>query len=71
MPEKETKRPDALGVLEISVTPRIGFTADDVKRYTELGVDRLIPNSASRTADELVDFLSRTAEMVAGAVGMG
>ena len=68
---REVERPAALGLLEISVTPRIGFTADDVKRYTELGVDRLIPNSASRTADELVDFLSRTAEMVAGAVGMG
>ena len=67
---REVERPAALGLLEISVTPRIGFTADDVKRYTELGVDRLIPNSASRTADELVDFLSRTAEMVAGAVGL-
>ena len=67
---REVERPAALGTLEISVTPRMGFTADDVKSYAQLGVDRLIPNSASRTADELVDFLSRTAEMVANSVGM-
>jgi probable F420-dependent oxidoreductase len=62
----EAERPAALGRLEISVTPRTGFTVDDAKRYAELGVDRLIPNSRARTADELVDFLSRTAETLAG-----
>jgi probable F420-dependent oxidoreductase len=64
---REVERPAHLGKLEISITPRTGFTADDGKRYAELGVDRLIPTAPARNADELVEFLSRTMEMLGGA----
>ena len=63
---REVERPAGLGRLEISITPRIGFTLEDAKRYADLGVDRLIPGSAARSQDELVEFLSRTADMLAG-----
>jgi probable F420-dependent oxidoreductase len=68
---REVERPAGLGRLEISVTPRTGFTADDAKRYADLGVDRLIPNSRARTADELVDFLSQTADLLGGVRASG
>jgi probable F420-dependent oxidoreductase len=67
----EVERPPALGRLEISITPRLGFTLDDAKRYADLGVDRLIPNSSARTADELVQFLEKTAETLAGVATAG
>ena len=37
------ERPERLGELEISVTPRGPLDLDTVKRYAELGVHRLIP----------------------------
>jgi probable F420-dependent oxidoreductase len=67
---REVERPAGLGRLEISVTPRTGFTVDDAKRYADLGVDRLIPNSTARTVEDLVAFLSRTAETLAGVCSM-
>jgi len=36
-------RPAALGRLEVSVTPPAGMGVDDLRRYRDLGVDRLIP----------------------------
>ena len=39
----EHKRPSALGELEISVTPRGPIDLDSVKRFADLGVQRLIP----------------------------
>jgi probable F420-dependent oxidoreductase len=39
--KKEVERPAALGALEISVTPLPGLDADGVRRYADLGVDRL------------------------------
>jgi probable F420-dependent oxidoreductase len=68
---REVDRPAALGRLEISITPRLGFTLDDAERYAEMGVDRLIPNSSARTADELVQFLEKTAEMLSGVAAIG
>ena len=38
---KQVERPAALGRLEITVTPPPGLDADGVRRYAELGVDRL------------------------------
>jgi probable F420-dependent oxidoreductase len=63
----EVERPAGLDRLEISITPRTGFTRDDVERYRELGVDRLIPTGVGRTVDELLEFLKRTADMVGAA----
>jgi probable F420-dependent oxidoreductase len=68
---RDVDRPAALGRLEISITPRLAFTLDDARRYAEMGVDRLIPNSGARTADELVEFLEKTAEMLSSVAVIG
>jgi probable F420-dependent oxidoreductase len=49
-------RPEALGRLEISVTPPPRTDADTVRRYAELGVDRLVLLNPGRNADEQVAF---------------
>lgn len=56
------ERPPALGELEISITPRGPTGADDVDRWRDMGVDRLILLQGGRNRDELVDFVERTAE---------
>lgn len=58
----EVERPEALGPLEVSVTPnpRTALDAASVARFAELGVDRLIllPPRAGRTdPDALVRFV--------------
>jgi hypothetical protein len=47
----------------------MGFTVDDTKCYAELGVDRLIPAGAGRSADQLVELVTRTADTLAGMCG--
>jgi probable F420-dependent oxidoreductase len=39
----ETSRPDALGALEITVTPRGRLTKETAAAFAELGVERLVP----------------------------
>jgi probable F420-dependent oxidoreductase len=39
----EVERPEALGDLEITVTPRGRLTAERVTAFAQLGVDRLVP----------------------------
>jgi probable F420-dependent oxidoreductase len=39
----ETSRPDALGALEITVTPRGRLTKETAAGFAELGVERLVP----------------------------
>ena len=53
----EVERPEALGRLEISVTPLPGVDLDTVHRYRELGVDRLTLVSTGRSADEIAAFI--------------
>lgn len=53
----EVERPEALGRLEISVTPLPGVDLDTVHRYRELGVDRLTLVSTGRSADEIAAFV--------------
>ncbi len=60
--EKRIERPAGLGPLEISVTPAVGLDRDTVKRFEDLGVQRLIPLSPARNGDEVVEFIERTAE---------
>jgi probable F420-dependent oxidoreductase len=57
---KQHDRPGSLGKLEISVTPPQGMvTLEEVKRYADLGVDRLILYPPARfTRDELKAFVS-------------
>jgi len=53
----EVERPEALGRLEISVTPLPGVDLETVHRYRELGVDRLTLVSTGRSADEIAAFI--------------
>ncbi len=59
---KRIERPAELGPLEISVTPAVGLDRDTLKRFEDLGVQRLIPLSPARNGDEVVEFIERTAE---------
>jgi probable F420-dependent oxidoreductase len=52
--EKKYARPAALGPLEISVAPRGKLDLDVVKRYAELGVERLIVNRPRPSAAEII-----------------
>jgi len=51
--------------LEISVTPGVALDRDVVRRYEDLGVDRLVPMARGRSADALLEFVSRTADALA------
>lgn len=56
-------RSSGLGPLEISVTPPAGLPdADTVRRYADLGVDRLILLPMAMTRDDLLDYVERAAK---------
>lgn len=59
---KKVERPDELGELEISITPRGPINADDVKRFAEMGVSRLILLQTGRSREELLAFVDEVAE---------
>ncbi|MCZ6784942.1 MAG: TIGR03619 family F420-dependent LLM class oxidoreductase [Proteobacteria bacterium] len=61
----EIERPESLGRLDISITPPPGLDRDSAARYRDLGVDRLIPLCPARSAEEVVDFVRRTADELA------
>lgn len=55
---ERTQRPGAFGALEISITPRRTPSAEDLDRYRELGVDRLILQPGGhRDTDEVLRFI--------------
>jgi probable F420-dependent oxidoreductase len=56
-------RPAALGKLEISVTPRGRLDADTVRRFEDLGVDRLIPTTRATSADDLLRLVDTIAKL--------
>ncbi len=58
----EGTRPEKLGQLEISITPRGTVSADDFKRFEDLGVDRLILMPGASGADDIVRFIEETAK---------
>jgi probable F420-dependent oxidoreductase len=58
----EVRRPDQLGRLEISVTPPFGASFDDLRRYRDLGVDRLILIGFAGRGDDIVRTVEQTAE---------
>jgi alkanesulfonate monooxygenase SsuD/methylene tetrahydromethanopterin reductase-like flavin-dependent oxidoreductase (luciferase family) len=60
----KARRPDNLGDLEISITPPFGASFDDLKRYRDLGVSRLIPICFVGGADDIM----RTVETIAEAM---
>jgi probable F420-dependent oxidoreductase len=60
---RRTERPAALAPLEISVTPPPGLPdRDTVRRYADLGVDRLVLLPRAGNGPELIDFVHRAAD---------
>jgi len=60
----ECRRADRKAPLEISITPRVPLTADTVRAYADVGVDRLIPilpQSGERDAMAMIDQLATIA----------
>lgn len=56
------ERPTELGQLEISITPRRTPTGDDLDRYREMGVDRLILQPGGhRDVDEILAYIDQHA----------
>jgi probable F420-dependent oxidoreductase len=60
--EQRVDRPDALGQLELSVTPMGQVDAERCARYAELGVDRLVLLGMARDVPGMVAFIERSAE---------
>jgi probable F420-dependent oxidoreductase len=58
-------RPPALGMLEVSVTPRGRLDAETVQRFADLGVHRLIATTRATAADDLL----RVVDTVGGLMG--
>lgn len=61
---KQVERPAALGALEISITPRAKFDADNIKRFADLGVHRLIPAPMGASEPELLRFIDKAAPLI-------
>jgi probable F420-dependent oxidoreductase len=59
-------RPAELGPLEITVTPPPALRREDVARYADLGVDRLVLLILARDGKELVAQVERAAEAFLG-----
>jgi probable F420-dependent oxidoreductase len=58
------ERPAALGRLEISITPRGPLDREAVRRFAEIGVDRLIPYWPVASEDALRERLARFGDQV-------
>jgi probable F420-dependent oxidoreductase len=57
----------ALGRLQLSVTPRAGLPdADAVRRYADLGIDRLILLPAAATRDDMLRYVDSAAATLLG-----
>lgn len=61
----ETGRPEHLGVLEVTVTPRGRLTKEHAEAFAELGVDRLVP-FPPLTPDAIAETLDTAPGAVAG-----
>jgi probable F420-dependent oxidoreductase len=64
------ERPAALGEIDITITPnpRLPLTLDMVRRYADLGVQRLVLFRPTKTAEELLLFIQHSAEELLGKV---
>ena len=65
---KEIDRPAELGPLTVSVTPKGSIDVDDIKRFEDLGVERLILTARGRGGplERAVQFIEETAERLKG-----
>jgi hypothetical protein len=59
-------RDEALGELEISITPRGRLTADLVNRSADAGVHRLIPMSPQDSEAKLFDTVAKLGSLAHG-----
>jgi probable F420-dependent oxidoreductase len=59
-------RPAALGELEITVTPSEQLSPENVQRYAELGVHRLVPYRRAQTEEAMRGFIDKTATTLIG-----
>jgi probable F420-dependent oxidoreductase len=64
---KEVERPAALGRLEITVTPPPGLDADGVRRYADLGVDRLALLGVNADESRILRVVENAAEKLMSA----
>lgn len=60
--ERSCDRAAELGPLEISVTPPGRIDADSVRRYADLGVDRLIPLGFARSKEVMIERVEEMGE---------
>jgi alkanesulfonate monooxygenase SsuD/methylene tetrahydromethanopterin reductase-like flavin-dependent oxidoreductase (luciferase family) len=58
---KDATRPAELGELEISVTPRIALDHDTLRRFEDLGVDRVVSLIPRGDPDKLTRFVEELA----------
>jgi probable F420-dependent oxidoreductase len=59
-------RPQALGALDITVTPSERLSPETVQRYADLGVQRLVLYRRAQTEAALLEFIAKTAATVIG-----
>jgi probable F420-dependent oxidoreductase len=61
---QESERPRSLGPLSISITPKGTVDGDGIKRFEDLGVERLIllPRGRGGPVERAVQFIEETAE---------
>jgi alkanesulfonate monooxygenase SsuD/methylene tetrahydromethanopterin reductase-like flavin-dependent oxidoreductase (luciferase family) len=62
---KEVSRPDELGALELTVTPRGRLTKEKAEAFAELGVDRLVP-FPPLTVDGIAQAIDAALDAIAG-----
>jgi len=65
--QQQVERPPELGPLEISVTPSVPLDADALRRFEDLGVERLVPLALAGNAEGLIAFIEKTAGALLGA----
>ncbi len=62
---RQYQRPSELGELEISVAPLVALTAEEVDRFGDLGVDRMVALlPGGWKPDEIVDFIEKSSALV-------
>jgi probable F420-dependent oxidoreductase len=62
--KQQVERPSSLGDLEITITPSGAVDADVVKRYENLGVDRLVFLTFAADGDGTVGVIEETAKAI-------
>jgi len=65
--EQQVERPPELGPLEISVTPSVPLDADAVRRFEDLGVERLVYLALAANPEDLIASVEKTASTLLGA----